>query len=85
MNQTKPKLEISKNKKTKQFNHIQILRCSINLFCIQKENQNQIYGLYGTIWSWKYNIKEFMPYSQAVVKKIEVQLIIVILLETDYY
>lgn len=64
MNQTKPKLEILKNKKTKQFNHLQILRCSI-YSCIQKENQNQIYGLYVTIWSWKYNIKEFMPYSQS--------------------
>lgn len=48
MNQTKPKLEILKNKKTKQFNHLQILRCSI-YSCIQKENQNQIYGLYVTI------------------------------------
>lgn len=39
MNQTKPKLEILKNKKTKQFNHLQILRCSI-YSCIQKENKN---------------------------------------------
>lgn len=36
MNQTKPKLEVLKNKKTKQFNHLQILRCSINLFLYPK-------------------------------------------------